>query len=114
MQIIKSRHGAILFFAMKIICLIINFCSETFQKLTLITKNYFFLKTSSVIWLSRHLKFIIKKDHKFENLTEDEHQVFLELIELDNVVIQKADKGNVIVIIKKNDYVGKLETILNK
>ena len=58
-------------------------------------------------------KFYNKKDHKFENLTEDEHNAFLELIELDSVVIQKADKGNVIVLINKTDYVDKMENILS-
>ena len=58
-------------------------------------------------------KFYNKRDHKFENLTEDEYNSFLELIDLDNVVIQKADKGNVIVLIDKTDYVEKMENILN-
>ena len=54
-----------------------------------------------------------KKDHKFENITEMEHKAFLELVELDNVIIQKADKGNVIVIIDKTSYFGKMSSILN-
>ena len=58
-------------------------------------------------------KFYNKKDHTFENLTVDEHQAFLELLDLKNAVIQKADKGNVIVLINKTDYVEKMETILS-
>ena len=48
-----------------------------------------------------------KKDHKLENITEIERKAFLELLELDNIIVQKADKGNVIVIIDKTAYVTK-------
>ena len=34
-------------FAMKFICVIMNFCSETFQKLKLVTKPHYLLKMSS-------------------------------------------------------------------
>ena len=51
--------------------------------------------------------------HKFENPTQGEHRSFLELIKLVNIFIQKEDKGNVIVLRNKNDYVGKMETILH-
>ena len=54
-----------------------------------------------------------KIDHKFENLTQNEHQAFLELIKLENIIIPKADKGNAIVLINKNEYVGKMEAILD-
>ena len=58
-------------------------------------------------------KFYNKKDHKYENLTKDEYDAFLELTQLDNIVIQKADKGNVVVLINKTDYITKMEDILN-
>ena len=35
-----------------------------------------------------------KKDHRFENLTEDEYEAFLNLESNKNIIIQKADKGN--------------------
>ena len=54
-----------------------------------------------------------KKDHKFENVSKMEHKAFLELMELDDVIIQKADKGNVIVIIEKTSYFTKMNSILN-
>ena len=54
-----------------------------------------------------------KKDHKFENISEHEQKAFLELLELDNIIIQKADKGNVIVIIDKTAYITKMNSILN-
>ena len=37
----------------------------------------------------------------------------MELIEIDNIIIQKADKGNVIVIIDKTTYFSKMNSILN-
>ena len=55
----------------------------------------------------------LKKDHKFENISKKEHKAFLELLDLENIVIQKADKGNVIVIIDKNTYITKMSSILN-
>ena len=54
-----------------------------------------------------------KKSHKFENISQDEHQAFLELVRNDDIIIQKADKGNVIVIIDKMSYFTKIEIILN-
>ena len=54
-----------------------------------------------------------QKDHKIENITKEEHTAFLKLLEVDNIIIQKADKGNVIVIVDKNVYFEKLESILS-
>ena len=54
-----------------------------------------------------------KKNHDFENVSEMEHKAFLELMELDDVIIQKADKGNVIVIIQKTAYFTKMNSILS-
>ena len=53
-----------------------------------------------------------KKSHKFENITQPEHQAFLELVDNDNIIIQKADKGNVVVIIDKKTYFAKMDEIL--
>ena len=53
-----------------------------------------------------------KKEHKLENISEEEHRTFLELIELDNINIQRADKGNLIVIIDKNTYINKMINFL--
>ena len=52
-----------------------------------------------------------KKSHEFENLTQAEHQAFLELLEMDNIIIQKADKGNVIVILDKTAYFTKMNSL---
>ena len=54
-----------------------------------------------------------KKDHKFENVSKSEHKALLELLELKNIIIQKADKGNVIVIINKTSYITKINSILS-
>ena len=54
-----------------------------------------------------------KKEHKFENISKLEHKAFLELLELKDLIIQKADKGNVIVVIDKCTYFTKMSTILN-
>ena len=51
--------------------------------------------------------------HKFENITQLEHQAFLELLDIDDIIIQKADKGNVIVIIDKTAYFTKMNNILS-
>ena len=58
-------------------------------------------------------KMFNKKDHKFENISESERDAFLELIEMDNIIIQKADKGNVIVIVDKTSYFTKMNSILS-
>ena len=42
-----------------------------------------------------------KKDHRFENLTEDEYEAFLNLKSNKNIIIQKADKGNSVVNAQK-------------
>ena len=39
-------------------------------------------------------KFYNNNDDKFDNITKEEHLAFLELIKLDNIIIQKAAKGN--------------------
>ena len=54
-----------------------------------------------------------KKDHKFENISVQEHRAFLELMELEDIIIQKTDKGNGLVLIDKNTYITKLNNILN-
>ena len=53
------------------------------------------------------------KDHKFENISKREHKAFLELLDLKDLIIQKADKGNVIMIIDRNVYITKMNNILN-
>ena len=54
-----------------------------------------------------------KRSHKFENITKSEHQAFVQLLDNDNIIIQKADKGNVIVIIDKMTYFAKMNDILS-
>ena len=54
-----------------------------------------------------------KNENKLENISKNEHKAFLELLDLSNIIIQKADKGNVIVIIDRNTYVTKMNSILD-
>ena len=61
-------------------------------------------------------RFYNKKDHKVDNITKSEHKAFLELKTLvrnDTIIIQKADKGNVIVLLDKITYLEKMENILS-
>ena len=53
-----------------------------------------------------------KKDHRFENLTQEEHNAFIHLSTNNDIVIQKADKGNTVVIVDKSTYIEKMEEIL--
>ena len=54
-----------------------------------------------------------KKDHRFENLTPEEYEAFLNLASNDDIIIQKADKGNNVVIVDKSTYIEKMEEILS-
>ena len=58
-------------------------------------------------------RFYNKKDHRFENLTEDEYEAFLNLKSNKNIIIQKADKGNSVVVICHLKYVCKIEELLS-
>ena len=52
-----------------------------------------------------------KKDHLFENLSEEEYQAFLSLSK-NNDIIQKANKGNTVVLLDKSSYIKKIEELL--
>ena len=52
-----------------------------------------------------------KKDHRFENLTQDEYTAFLSLKSNNNIIIQKADKGNTVVILDRDSYVFEMEKL---
>ena len=47
------------------------------------------------------------------NLSKEEHLALKDLIKNRDLVIQKADKGNTVVILNKNDYISKLKVILS-
>ena len=53
-----------------------------------------------------------KKEHKFENISQEEYEAFLKLAENNDIIIQQADKGNNTVILNKTDYIQKMENIL--
>jgi len=48
-----------------------------------------------------------------ENITEEEYVALNQLISFEDIIIQRADKGNVIVVVDKTVYFEKLEGILN-
>ena len=54
--------------------------------------------------------------YKFEdkiNLTKEEMQVLRDLLSCDDTVIQKADKGNSVVVLNKSDYLKRMKEILS-
>ena len=53
-----------------------------------------------------------KKDHRFENLSEDEYEAFVNLANNNDVIIQKADKGNTVVLIDRTDYIKRWRSFL--
>lgn len=54
-----------------------------------------------------------KKDHRFENLNRQEYDAFIELTNIDSIIIQKADKGNTVVLVDKDKYIQNMEEILS-
>ena len=54
-----------------------------------------------------------KKGHLLENLTEDEYETLLNLESNKNIIIQKADKGNSVVVIDRLKCVHKMEEFLS-
>ena len=54
-----------------------------------------------------------KKDHRFEVLSREEYEAFVKLANNDSIIIQKADKGNTVVIVNKVSYVQQMEEILS-
>ena len=52
------------------------------------------------------------KKKKLEKIPEDEHDALLELSSLGKVIIQKANRDNVQVLVTKTDYIRKMEEIL--
>ena len=59
------------------------------------------------------LSFYNGKKKKLENITEEEQNALNELISLETIIVQIADKGNVIVIVDKNTYIDKVEALLS-
>ena len=80
---------------------------------TLSPENFEYTKTKLKETCFSSCRFYNKKNHNFENLTEDEYSALQELISLENIVIQKADKGNVAVLIDKDTYNFQIEKILS-
>ena len=47
------------------------------------------------------------------NLSRDEYNALKNLLSLKNVIIQKSDKGNSVVLIKPYDYINRMETLIS-
>ena len=47
------------------------------------------------------------------NLTSKQYKAFINLAENDNLIVQKADKGNNVVILNRQDYIEKMLEILS-
>ena len=58
------------------------------------------------------LRYYNRRKKKLENISEEEFNALKELMSLDDIIIQKADKGNVIVLVNKCSYINAMETIL--
>ena len=54
-----------------------------------------------------------KKYYRLENLYEEEYEAFINLKNNENVNIQKANKGNSVVIIDRMSYIEKIEELLS-
>ena len=59
------------------------------------------------------LKYYNRRKKKLVNITAEEHRALNELLSYDDIIIQKSDKGNVIVIVNRVSYVEKMEGILS-
>ena len=54
-----------------------------------------------------------KKDHRYENLSPEEYDAFLNLSKNQDIVIQKADKGNTVVLLDRLSYIKQMEELLS-
>ena len=54
-----------------------------------------------------------KGNHKLENISQEEYDALLELKNNENIIIQKADKGNLVVILDKITYVDRMRSIVS-
>ena len=51
-----------------------------------------------------HIEFI-KNNHHFEKLSQEEYNAFINPSNNKNIIIQKADKGNTVVIMDRANYI---------
>ena len=54
-----------------------------------------------------------KKDHRYENLSPEEYDAFVNLSNNKDRIIQKADKGNTVVLLDRSSYVTQMEELFS-
>ena len=54
-----------------------------------------------------------KKDHRYENLSPEEYDAFVNLSDNKDLIIQKADKGNTVVLLDRSSYLTQMEELLS-
>ena len=54
-----------------------------------------------------------KKDHHYENLSPEEYDAFVNLSNNKDRIIQKADKGNTVVLLDRSSYVTQMEELFS-
>ena len=59
------------------------------------------------------LRYYNKRERSFDNLTNDEYKSLVKLSENKEIIIQRADKGNTVVILDKLTYTNKIEQLLS-
>ena len=89
------------------------FFREVKNKDGCIPKEFDMFKSDLRNFAYSSIRFYNRRNKKLENITEEEHQALVELSAIDSLIIQKADKGNVIVLIDRNSYISKMEFLLN-
>ena len=54
-----------------------------------------------------------EKNYHYRNVSQEEYDAFINLINNKNIIIQKADKGNTVVIIDRANYITEMQKILS-
>ena len=54
-----------------------------------------------------------KKDHRYENLSPEEYDAFVNLNNNKGLIIQKADKRNTVVLLDRSSYITQIEELLS-
>ena len=97
---------------LKIIYYLLNHCSEIFFDNSDTNIALLHLKPKIKDISLSPFRLYSKKAHSFENLSEEEYRVFIQPISNKNIINQKADKENTVVILHWDFDVKKMEQLL--